>query len=109
LEGESLINDASALTAYRVALSVVTGGAFVFWKAGLEFVVTLAGGCLVGLFMAFLFRYILKKVKLGSTATVSFNLLVSFIAYQFAEVLPLIIKILKPETDDTVGLYEDTT
>jgi len=87
LEGESLINDASALTAYRVALGVVTGGAFVFWEAGLEFIITLVGGCLVGFFMAFVFGYTLKKVNLDSTAIVSYNLLLPFVAYQFAEEL----------------------
>lgn len=87
LEGESLINDASALTAYRVALGVVTGGAFVFWEAGLEFIIILAGGCVVGFFMAFIFGYTLRRVKLESTAIVSYNLLLPFVAYQFAEEL----------------------
>lgn len=87
LEGESLINDASALTAYRVALGVVAGGAFVFWEAGLQFIATLTGGCIIGYAMAFLFSYILKKVPLNSTAIVSVNLLLPFVAYQFAESL----------------------
>jgi len=85
LEGESLINDASALTAYRVALGVVTGSAFVFWEAGLEFIITLAGGCLIGFIMALIFSYVLKKIPLDSTATVCLNLLLPFVAYQFAE------------------------
>jgi len=87
LEGESLINDASALTAYRVALGVATGGSFVIWEAGLQFIITLVGGCLVGFFMAYIFGYIIKKVNLESTAIVSFNLLLPFVAYQFAEEL----------------------
>ena len=37
LEGESLVNDASALIAYRYALLAVTTGSFVFWQAGLQF------------------------------------------------------------------------
>jgi len=85
LEGESLINDASALTAYRTALGVAIGGTFVIWKAGLEFAVTILGGCLIGWIMAFLFIYILKKVKFESTPIVSLNLLLPFVAYQFAE------------------------
>lgn len=87
LEGESLINDASALTAYRVALGVVTGGTFVFWEAGLEFIITLLGGCIIGFIMAFVFSYTLKRVKLESTAIVSLNLLLPFVAYQLAESL----------------------
>ena len=38
LEGESLVNDASALIAYRYAVAAVTTGSFVLWRAGLEFV-----------------------------------------------------------------------
>src|ERR1700733_12472696 len=39
LEGESLINDASALVAYRFAVAAVTGISFVLWKASLQFVI----------------------------------------------------------------------
>lgn len=85
LEGESLINDASALTAYRVALGVATGGIFSIWSAGLEFVVTILGGCLVGGLIAMFFNYIVSKVKMESTAIVSFNLILPFFCYQLAE------------------------
>ncbi len=36
LEGESLVNDASALIAYRYAVAAVTSGSFIFWQAGLH-------------------------------------------------------------------------
>src|SRR5688500_11121773 len=36
LEGESLVNDASALIAYRYAVTAVTTRPFIFWKAGLQ-------------------------------------------------------------------------
>ena len=39
LEGESLINDASALTAYHFALVAVGGSSFIFREAGFEFLV----------------------------------------------------------------------
>jgi len=48
LEGESLINDASALVAYRFAVAAVTGAAFVFWKASLDFAILLGGGLVIG-------------------------------------------------------------
>ena len=38
IEGESLINDATALVAYRVAVAAAVGGGFSAWKAGPEFV-----------------------------------------------------------------------
>jgi NhaP-type Na+/H+ or K+/H+ antiporter len=31
LEGESLVNDANALVAYRIAVAAVAGGGFVAW------------------------------------------------------------------------------
>src|SRR5215216_7501427 len=44
LEGESLVNDATALVAYRLAVSAAVGGGFVAWRAGLQFVAGAAGG-----------------------------------------------------------------
>ncbi|GEN65836.1 cation:proton antiporter [Chryseobacterium rhizosphaerae] len=38
LEGESLLNDASALIAYKCAVIAVTSGVFSFWDAGLQFI-----------------------------------------------------------------------
>ena len=40
LEGESLVNDATALVAYRIAVAAAVSGGFVVWRAGLRFVVT---------------------------------------------------------------------
>jgi Na+/H+ antiporter len=49
LEGESLVNDATALVAYRIAVAAAVGGSFVAWEAGLRFVVGVAGGVAIGL------------------------------------------------------------
>ena len=38
IEGESLVNDATALVAYRVAVAAAVGGSFSVVDAGLEFV-----------------------------------------------------------------------
>jgi Na+/H+ antiporter len=54
LEGESLVNDATALVAYRIAVSAAVGGSFVVWEAGLRFVVGVAGGVAVGLVVGWL-------------------------------------------------------
>jgi CPA1 family monovalent cation:H+ antiporter len=54
LEGESLVNDATALVAYRIAVAVVAGGSFALWEAGLRFVVGVAGGVAVGLVIGWL-------------------------------------------------------
>jgi len=54
LEGESLVNDATALVAYRIAVAAAVSGGFVAWQAGLRFVVTAAGGVAVGLLVGWL-------------------------------------------------------
>jgi monovalent cation/hydrogen antiporter len=54
LEGESLVNDATALVAYRIAVAATVGGSFVAWEAGLRFVVGAAGGVAIGLLVGWL-------------------------------------------------------
>jgi monovalent cation/hydrogen antiporter len=49
LEGESLVNDATGIVAYRIAVVAVMTGAFSPWQAGLQFVIGAAGGVAVGL------------------------------------------------------------
>ncbi|WP_343617709.1 Na+/H+ antiporter [Flavobacterium sp.] len=85
LEGESLINDASALVAYRFAVAAVMGSTFIIWKATLEFVLLLGGGFLVGLVVAKILAIILKKVHKNTNVTISFMLLMPFVAYLIAE------------------------
>jgi len=84
LEGESLINDASALVAYRFAVAAVTGTAFVLWRATLEFVLLLGGGFLVGFIMARL-AFLLKFIKGNTIVIISFLLLLPFVTYLVAE------------------------
>src|SRR5690242_14618433 len=48
IEGESLLNDGTALVAYNTALAAV-GASFVFWHATADFVVNVAGGIAIGL------------------------------------------------------------
>jgi monovalent cation/hydrogen antiporter len=54
LEGESLVNDATALVAYRVAVTAAVSGSFVAWQAGARFVVGATGGVAVGLAVGWL-------------------------------------------------------
>jgi len=87
LEGESLINDASALVAYRFAVAAVTGTAFVFWKATLEFALLIAGGLLIGVVLGKITAWILHYVKHNSQVTVSLLLLMPLVTYLIAEEL----------------------
>lgn len=49
LEGEGLLNDASALVLYRVAVAAAVTSAFSPWTAALQFIVVGVGGVLIGL------------------------------------------------------------
>jgi len=89
LEGESLVNDASALVAYRFAVAAVTGTAFVFWKASLQFFILMGGGFVVGLVMGKILAFIIKRVHKNDLVTISFMLLMPFVTYLVAEDLHL--------------------
>src|SRR2546429_35809 len=49
LEGESLLNDATGLVAFRYAVGAVVYGTFVWWDAGLHFLFSAAAGIALGL------------------------------------------------------------
>lgn len=49
LEGESLVNDVTALVAYRYAVAAVVAGTFSIWSAGLDFVYSAVVALVVGL------------------------------------------------------------
>lgn len=89
LEGESLINDASALIAYRYALAAVLTGSFVFWEAGLQFLLVAGGGILLGIFLGYLLVFIHKLISKNTLVESGLNLLTPFIAYLIAEKLQL--------------------
>ena len=85
LEGESLLNDASALIAYRYAVAAVTTGVFVFWKAGLEFLWVAGGGIIAGIIIGYLFIAVHKKITHNSIVETSLTMLAPYIAYLSAE------------------------
>ncbi len=87
LEGESLLNDASALIAYRYAIAAVTTGVFVFWKASLEFLWVAGGGILTGVVIGYIFIVIHKKITHNAVVETSLTLLAPYIAYLSGEQL----------------------
>ena len=85
IEGESLINDASALIAYRYAVLAVTTGSFVFWKAGIQFFIVSSLGILIGFISGYLFIWIHKRIENNLVVETSLSLLTPFFAYLAAE------------------------
>jgi monovalent cation/hydrogen antiporter len=62
LEGEALVNDATALVAYKVAVAAAVGEGFSASHAGLEFLGVAAGGIAVGLVAGYLLAEIRKRL-----------------------------------------------
>lgn len=85
LEGESLVNDASALIAYRFAVAAVAGVAFVWWKALFQFVMVLGGGFLVGFLIAQLLILLIRIFRSNDMVVISLMLLMPFVTYLIAE------------------------
>jgi CPA1 family monovalent cation:H+ antiporter len=85
LEGESLVNDASALIAYRFAIVTITTGSFVLWQAGLQFLLLVCGGILSGVATGYLFLLMHKRITHNSIVSTCLTLLTPFISYIFAE------------------------
>jgi monovalent cation/hydrogen antiporter len=85
LEGESLLNDASALIAYKYAVAAVTTGTFIFWKAGLEFLLIAGAGIVTGIVIGYMFVLVHKKIANNPVVETSFTLLAPFISYLAAE------------------------
>ena len=88
LEGESLVNDATGIVAYRVAVAAVVTGAFSLWEAGLEFVVGAAGGIAVGFAVGWLVVWARRHVSEDPSVQNTVSLLTPFVAYLAAEELP---------------------
>ncbi len=87
LEGESLMNDASALVGYRFAIAAVTGVAFIWWKASLSFVVVLSGGVVLGLVISKLLAITLRLFRENELVILCLILLMPFVTYFMAESL----------------------
>lgn len=87
LEGESLINDASALIAYRYALAACITGSFVFWKAGLQFLWIAGGGISIGLLLGYALILLHKKIDNYPVVETGLSLLTPFLSYLAAEQL----------------------
>lgn len=84
LIGESLFNDATALTLYRVAIGAAVGGAVSLWEGLGEFLFAAAGGVAIGLALAFVFAWIFRHTR-DSLVENTLMLLIPFGAYLAAE------------------------
>jgi CPA1 family monovalent cation:H+ antiporter len=85
LEGESLVNDATGIVAYRIAVAAVVGGTFSLWQAGLQFVVGAVGGIAVGLAVGWVVVWVRQHVADDPNVQNTISLLTPFATYLLAE------------------------
>lgn len=89
IQGESLVNDATGLIAYRFAVVAVATGVFSLQDAGLQFVMVASGGILTGLIVGWAFYYIHRITMGNSTTDTTLTFITPFVAYLLADQLQL--------------------
>jgi monovalent cation/hydrogen antiporter len=86
IEGESLVNDASALVLYRVAVAAVLTGSFSLWEAGGRLIMNAAAGIAIGLAVGYVVRQVRRRMH-DPPGEIAISLLTGYLAYLPAEAL----------------------
>ena len=86
VEGESLINDGTALVLLRVAVVAVVAGSFSIWEAGLRFVLTSLGGIAIGLAVGMIVRRVRRRLD-NPAVEITISLATAYFAAIPAELL----------------------
>ena len=84
LEGESLVNDATALVAYRFAVAAVATGSFSLAHASAKFLIVAIGGILIGLTVGFVAARIQQRLD-DPPIQITISLLTPYTAYFSAD------------------------
>jgi len=84
LEGESLLNDATALTTYAIALTVAAGSVFSPSSAVVRFTTTLLGGIVIGLLVGWVVARIRTSLQ-DTPVEMTISLLTPYAAFLPAE------------------------
>lgn len=88
IEGESLVNDAAALVAYRTAVAAAVGGSFSLLDASLEFVGAAVGGIAIGLAVGAVVAEIRRRLD-DIPTEITISLFTGYAAFVPAEQLGL--------------------
>lgn len=86
LEGESLINDASALILYRLAVTALLTGVFSFSEGSIEFLKITSGGVVVGLILGVIMQLFSRRY-LEPIVGVIFSFTIPYVTYIVADSL----------------------
>jgi CPA1 family monovalent cation:H+ antiporter len=86
IEGESLVNDGTALVAYRFAVAAVVTGSFSLFDASWHFVLNVVGGIGVGLAVGYLIRRLRRRLD-NPPVEITIALLSGYFGYLPAQAL----------------------
>jgi CPA1 family monovalent cation:H+ antiporter len=86
VEGESLVNDSTALIAFRFAVAAVLTGSFSLAEASMEFVLAALGGIAIGLAVGWLVAQVRRRIEDPPTE-ITISIFTPFFAYLPAEAL----------------------
>jgi CPA1 family monovalent cation:H+ antiporter len=86
IEGESLVNDATGLIAYRFAVAAVVTGSFSLWDAGVQFVVSGLGGLAIGIGAAWALSQVARRIE-DTVVEITLSFLLPYAVYLGAEQL----------------------
>lgn len=86
IEGESLVNDASALVLYKLAIATLLSGTFSFTEGSIEFFKIALGGVVIGFVLGFILQHLSRKF-LDPIVAVPFSLTIPYITYISADYL----------------------
>jgi CPA1 family monovalent cation:H+ antiporter len=86
VEGESLVNDGTALVVYRFAVAAVLTGTFSLWEAGLHFVLNAAGGIAIGIAVGAVVAAVRRRIDHPPTE-ITISLMTGYFAYLPAEAI----------------------
>ena len=84
IQGEGLLNDATALTILSVAVASATGAGFSAWSALGQFALSAVGGVAAGLLVAYAVRW-LRRWRSDPLALNAISLATPFVAYLLGE------------------------
>jgi Na+/H+ antiporter len=87
LEGEGLLNDATALVAYRIAVTAAVTGAFSPLRAGVQFLVAAAGGIVIGVAVGFVVVWLHRLTRSVPVAENTVSLITPYAAYLPADLI----------------------
>jgi len=86
IEGESLVNDGTALVAYRFAVAAVVTGSFSLATASGRFVLSIAGGIAMGLAVGLVIREVRRRLD-NPPVEITISVLSGYFAYLPAEAI----------------------